>query len=404
MMKIFIRISGSPTGQTMQQFKRRTKIPIIIAAALLCVAMMWLFVAMFQLVYFSEQKDQLDKQRYAIVALGKAITNAESGQRGYLLTGHTPFLTSLEQGRSEAQSLLQALVKDSVGFPQTRNHLLRLQQLVKQKFAAMDQGIQVQLHAGAYASHLSLAKDQSREIMHVIEREITDTDRSLQQLRAEFEQAIRIRIQAAVVGGVVLTVLIIAVLLFSYRSTTRLIAQVLENQAVAKAFSHQAEHDLLTNLPNRRSIEQHLQAVYQQARHGSRPFAILFMDLDGFKQVNDRYGHEVGDALLVDVAGLFKKVIRQSDFLARQGGDEFVLVVSNYLYHLELIQLAQRLIELFEQPVQVQGLTLEIGVSIGIAEYPHHGMQVKQLLIAADQAMYAAKKNGKNRYCFAEEI
>lgn len=388
----------------MQHFQQRTKIPVLIAAAFLCIAMIWLFIAMFQLVYYSEQKDLLDKQRYAVVALGKAITNAESGQRGYLLTGHTPFLETLERGRNEAQALLHRLQQQSAPFPATHAHLRRLQQLVKQKFAVMDQGIQVQLLAGAYASHLSLSKDQSRETMHLIEAELNATDQTMQVLRSQYEHAIRARIQAAVIGGVVLTLLLILVLAYAYRSTSRLVAQVMENQAVAKAFSHQAEHDLLTNLPNRRSIEMHLQTTYQQARHDSRPFAILFMDLDGFKLVNDRYGHLVGDALLVEVASLFKKVIRQSDFLARQGGDEFVLVVSNYLYRLELIQLAQRLIQQFAQPLRIQGLTLEIGVSIGIAEYPHHGKQVKQLLIAADQAMYAAKKNGKNRYCFAEDI
>jgi diguanylate cyclase len=94
----------------------------------------------------------------------------------------------------------------------------------------------------------------------------------------------------------------------------------MENQAVAKQMSHQADHDLLTGLPNRRSVNVYLENTYEIARVGSKQFAVFFMDLDGFKRVNDVYGHDVGDALLIEVANMFKKVLRQSDFLARQGG------------------------------------------------------------------------------------
>ena len=100
----------------MFNYKRRILIPLIIAAALLCVSMMWLFVAMYQLIHYSEQKDLVDRQRYNVVALGKAITNAESGQRGYLLTGHTLFLDTLEQGRKETKIALSRLKSQSAGF------------------------------------------------------------------------------------------------------------------------------------------------------------------------------------------------------------------------------------------------------------------------------------------------
>lgn len=387
----------------MFNYKRRILIPLIIAAALLCVSMMWLFVAMYQLIHYSEQKDLVDRQRYNVVALGKAITNAESGQRGYLLTGHTLFLDTLEQGRKETKIALSRLKSQSAGFADIKPGLERINQLVHQKFDVMDQGIQVQLHAGEYASHLSLSKDKSGELMRLINGQLTEMDNKLEHLRTEFEREIRQRMLESLIGAILLGILIIGVLWFSYRSTTDLLEQVLENQAVAKQASHQADHDLLTGLPNRRSVDVHLANTYQHARHTSQQFAILFMDLDGFKLVNDKYGHDVGDALLIEVANMFKKVLRQSDFLARQGGDEFVLVVANYLYRLELTQLAHRLIQLFAQPVMVNGIPLEIGVSIGIAEYPHHGKHVKQLLHVADKAMYDSKKNGKNRYSFGSE-
>jgi diguanylate cyclase len=387
----------------MFNYKRRIIIPLIIATALLCVSMVWLFIAMYQLVYYSEQKDLVDRQRYDIVALGKSITNAESGQRGYLLTGHTLFLDTLEQGRIETRQVMAKLDKQSLDVTEIRPELERVKQLVHQKFDVMDQSIQVQLRAGEFSPHLSLSKDKGREVMKLIDDQLDAIDGKLQRLRESFEQEIRKRMFASVVGAILLGVLIIGVLLFSYRSTTDLLEQVLENQAVAKQASHQADHDLLTGLPNRRSVDVHLANTYQLARHTSKQFAVLFMDLDGFKLVNDKYGHGVGDALLIEVADMFKKVLRQSDFLARQGGDEFVLVVGSYLYRHELTQLAERLIRLFAQPVLVRGIPLEIGVSIGIAEYPHHGKHVKQLLHVADKAMYDSKKNGKNRYSFGSE-
>ncbi|MFD0928240.1 diguanylate cyclase domain-containing protein [Methylophilus glucosoxydans] len=361
-----------------------------------------LFVAMYQLVDYSEQKDLVDRQRYQVVTLGKAITNAESGQRGYLLTGHTLFLDALEQGQAEAMKAISLLEHDLDTSSAARPLLANIKQLVQQKFNAMDKSVQVQMHAGEYAPHLSLSRDRGRELMKLIDGQLAQIDEQLLIKRQWFEQAIRNRILASVTVAILLSIVIISVLVFSYRSTTLLLEQVMENQAVAKQLSHQADHDLLTSLPNRRSVNVYLESTYEMARIGSKQFAVFFMDLDGFKRVNDAYGHDVGDALLIEVANMFKRVLRQSDFLARQGGDEFVLVVSSYLHRLELTQLAQRLIHLFAQPVVVRGIPLEIGVSIGIAEYPHHGKNVKQLLHVADKAMYDSKKNGKNRFSFGE--
>ncbi len=115
----------------MFNYKRRILIPLIIASALLCVSMMGLFVAMYQLVDYSEKKDLVDRQRYQLVALSKAITNAENGQRGYLLTGHVLFLDTLERGRDEAsQAIANGWAIDSA----TRSFLTKIKHLVQQKW------------------------------------------------------------------------------------------------------------------------------------------------------------------------------------------------------------------------------------------------------------------------------
>ena len=125
----------------MFNYKQRILIPLIIAVIILCASMTWLFIAMYQLVYFSEQKDQVDRQRYDLAALGKAITNAESGQRGYLLTGHTLFLSAVEQGRKETTDVIARIDQEAAGFGEVHAELQKLKQLVRQKFDSMDQGI-----------------------------------------------------------------------------------------------------------------------------------------------------------------------------------------------------------------------------------------------------------------------
>ena len=385
----------------MFNYKQQILTPLMIATVVLCAAMVWLFIAMYQLVDYSEKKDAIDRQRYDILALGKAITDAESGQRGYLLTGHTLFLDTFEHGRRNTQLVLKRFDNTRSLTPLIVDDFQQIQQLVQSKFLTMDQTIQVQLHAGAYASHLSLSKDKGRELMAKINQLLDKADHDLDQLRLKYEAEIHQRIVQAVLGAILMSMLIVGILLFSYRSSTHLFEQLLANQAVARQLTHEAEHDLLTDLPNRRSLDVHLSNVHLLARHASRKFALFFMDLDGFKQVNDQYGHEIGDALLVEVAARFRQVLRQSDFIARFGGDEFVLVVENFQHRMELIQLAQRLIQLFSRQVQVRQYHITIGVSIGIAEYPTHAKSVARLLDTADKAMYVSKQNGKNRYSFA---
>ena len=387
----------------MFNYKRRIVFPLLFASLLLCASMAWLFHAMYQLIEFSEKKDTLDRQRYNIVALGKAITDAESGQRGYLLTGNTQFLDTFQAGKSRTLRELTQLHDQVEQFPEIHGVIEDIKSLIHEKFDVMDRNIQVQLHAGSFSSHLSLSKDKGREVMGKINADIAMADNALAKLRLDYEDEIKQRILEAILGAVVLGLLIIGILVFSYRRTTHLFEQIIENKSIAEQLSYQATHDLLTGLPNRRSFDHQLNTIHAIAQRTPKKMAVFFMDLDGFKQVNDSYGHEIGDLLLIRVADIFTRILRQYDFLARIGGDEFVLLVEYYEKEVELIQLAGRLIQSLRSPIQIEPYEVTVGVSIGIAEFPQDGTQVDQLLHAADHAMYVAKKQGKNRYCFAHK-
>jgi diguanylate cyclase (GGDEF)-like protein len=160
----------------------------------------------------------------------------------------------------------------------------------------------------------------------------------------------------------------------------------------------QAQYDPLTNLPNRIFFNKRLEQALKRAKRMNGRFAILFIDLDGFKQVNDEMGHEVGDQVLRDVAGTFVEHLRGNDTLARIGGDEFVLLVEDLQAENQVESLANKLIDavtLLDTPALNR---VKIGSSIGIALYPDHAENANELLIRADEGMYEAKRQGKNRY------
>lgn len=161
------------------------------------------------------------------------------------------------------------------------------------------------------------------------------------------------------------------------------------------ALEHQALHDALTDLPNRVLLHDRLQQAIRAARRDNASVALLIMDLDRFKEVNDTFGHHIGDLLLQQLGERLGSVLRSSDTIARLGGDEFGVLLPNADYD-EARQIAQRLLELLEQPFALGGLQLEIDASIGMALSPDHGTDADTLLRRADVAMYVAKRDGLN--------
>ena len=164
-----------------------------------------------------------------------------------------------------------------------------------------------------------------------------------------------------------------------------------------------AFHDALTGLANRSLLMERLSRLLSQTHREPRDLALMYMDLDGFKAVNDSVGHAQGDALLRQVAARMTALVRDTDTLARLGGDEFVLLLDQAAGRPELEQVAGRLIDAVNQPMVLAGQSVVVGVSVGIACFPQHGQTVDALMRAADLAMYAAKAGGRNRWQFAVE-
>jgi diguanylate cyclase (GGDEF)-like protein/PAS domain S-box-containing protein len=166
---------------------------------------------------------------------------------------------------------------------------------------------------------------------------------------------------------------------------------------------HQANHDVLTGLPNRALMRQRAEQALEDAARNGGCVALVFIDLDKFKQINDQLGHQVGDRLLVAAAQRLRRCVRSSDTVARMGGDEFVLLLPALNDQAPVHAIASKVVQSLGQPFHIDGQALEISASAGISIYPDHGAALEQLMELADAAMYRAKTGGRNNYVFHGE-
>ena len=175
---------------------------------------------------------------------------------------------------------------------------------------------------------------------------------------------------------------------------------VSDKRNLMKELAHQAHHDALTGLPNRLLFNEHLNQALAQARRKRGKLAVLFLDLDRFKLINDTMGHSLGDLLLNVVAERIRETLREGDTLARQGGDEFLILLPEIFQQQEAVTVSERILGVFSQPFILEGNEVYMSTSIGISLYPTDGSDLETLVKQADTAMYYAKEQGRNNYQF----
>ena len=177
-----------------------------------------------------------------------------------------------------------------------------------------------------------------------------------------------------------------------------MVKDVTESKRQEEQINFLAYHDTLTKLANRRAFEEQLEESIRNAKKHKRPLALMFLDLNRFKLINDTLGHKVGDLLLIAVADRLKQIATSNIKLARLAGDEFTVIVENFTDGAEVKQIARSILHTMNEPLQIEGHTLKITPSIGIAIYPEAGEDSASLLQHADMAMYDAKSKGKNNF------
>ena len=185
------------------------------------------------------------------------------------------------------------------------------------------------------------------------------------------------------------------------RSTCRIVGIFRDITARKRAelqTAYRAHHDSLTGLPNRSAYEEQLQRAHAEAELTGRPLAVMFLDLDRFKAVNDSFGHDCGDRLLIEVGRRLQDCLRKTDLVARFGGDEFAILARGYKSARDIDRLARRIIDTIARPITIDERQAEIGVSIGITSFPQDRSPTEDLITNADLALYRAKQSGRGTW------
>ncbi|MBM9513530.1 sensor domain-containing diguanylate cyclase [Desulfogranum marinum] len=198
--------------------------------------------------------------------------------------------------------------------------------------------------------------------------------------------------QFLILGAVLFILTAIGSWSMAYAVTKRKIAQ---NRLKTMAY-----FDTLTNLPNRRHFFDRLEEAVSHGNRYNNTLALMYVDLDGFKNINDSLGHDAGDTLLQHVAYCLRKTCRKSDTVSRLGGDEFAILIPEVASQEDIATIAAKIIAILSQPITINNAQAQVGASIGITLFPADGDEVSQLLSNADSAMYLAKSQGKNQYLF----
>ena len=341
--------------------------------------------------------DRLHDAQRALLALELSLSEAESGSRGYLLTGKQDYLRPYERALGEIDRQMEEARDLLAEQPEAVALYWQAEAVIRLKRADLQHSIDLRRDRGLEAALRAMSRDAGAMEMREIHLQL-DAIRKLLQVRigAELSRSIErsgnTLYWASAAGAVLAALAIAAYLVIAW--------ELRERRQLTARIEREANQDPMTQLPNRRFFEQWLAYMLAQARRDQTNLALLFLDLDGFKAVNDRFGHKAGDALLAEVARRFRRTVRESDLLARFGGDEFALIAPNASDGRELAQLAQRLIGALDDQSEAPLADPPLGASIGIAFFPEDAPDLSGLIAAADAAMYTAKRAGTNRIAF----
>ena len=344
-----------------------------------------------------EQADHLRDAERALLAVELSLHGAESGQRGYLLTGREDYLGPYERALDDIGRQMEEARTLLAEKPEALALFWNVDALVRRKLAELYHALELRREEGFDAALRVVNTDIGMVEMREIRARTQEIQKLLQaQVSAELARSAQ-RSSNTLLGALMSGIVFAGLALAAYLV---IVWDLRERRQLAARVQEQANHDPLTQLPNRRFFEQWLGYSLAQARRDGAPLALLFLDLDGFKAVNDRHGHKAGDELLVEIARRLRQTVRESDILARLGGDEFALLAPNAKDGRELAHVAQRLLQVLDDPGQPALSDQPIGASIGVALFPEDATDVQGLFAAADAAMYAAKRAGKNRIAF----
>ena len=345
-----------------------------------------------------EWVEHTHKVENAISHVLSILQDAETGQRGFLLTGDRSYLEAFRSAQRQISPNMTQLRQLTIDNPSQQKRLQQIEQLISIKLDELNETIFLKSAHNPRAA-LSLVKsnkgkktmDSIRALMRDMQQE---EDVLLQERKHSLEHQRRLAYWVQAMGMFVLSVVGLFVV-FRVRKL------LLSRMAAESELEYMANHDVLTGLESRRLGMERLSLSCAMARRARTKTGLLFVDLDGFKDVNDMFGHQTGDAVLVTIAQRLSSCLREVDTVARLGGDEFMIVLSNINSDENASQVAQKVIDAVSQPIVIDDQQMSVSASIGIALYPDHAQDGEALIKCADTAMYTAKNKGKHQFATA---
>jgi len=356
---------------------------------------------------YKEQRDtdRLVRQTQEVVShvtqVQQLALDAESTGRAFLLVGDAHLLQRYEDTLPlidrEIDTLEDLLAADATD----RAVVGHIRQSVATRFSYLSTLTQVRAARGIDAVVKLASTGTGRTEMGYVGAVLSELKNAQNaQLRAHLAQRERVMLElwlvtvAFIVAGIALAVWVY----YKTRSANA------NRESHDRQKEYMARHDALTGLANRRHLQDRLEAQIAHARRRNSVVALMYLDLDGFKEVNDTFGHDSGDELLIDVARRLRGALRDDDVVARLGGDEFVVSLPDLHAVADVDFVATKLIDVLSAPYALEAGEARISGSIGVAMFPRDGDSPKALLVAADRALYRAKTAGKNRFQWAGEV
>tara|TARA_R100001244_G_scaffold60136_3_gene50477 strand:+ start:2277 stop:3617 length:1341 start_codon:yes stop_codon:yes gene_type:complete len=338
--------------------------------------------------------ESLHRSLYRLAGTLSLLTDAETGQRGYLLTGKEAYLEPYTKASERLERQFVSL-NNTPALAAHKADLVAIERLAELKMAVVNKIIDLRRTRGFEAARELMQQDRGKVYMDELRLRIGGLEAHITEALEQQRADLLLRSRVALWGGGGIALAMLALLGLVYRDLRR---DLRERGELLKRLAFESQHDPLTQLPNRRVFNESLDQALALARRAERKVALMYLDLDGFKPVNDEYGHATGDRLLKAIAERWREAVREGEILARLGGDEFAVIAEGEAPAIE--RLAQRLMAALEQPLLADLPQVRVGVSIGMAQYPQHGEDRRRLVAAADTAMYQAKEAGKHCYAW----
>jgi diguanylate cyclase (GGDEF)-like protein len=337
----------------------------------------------------------------ALKGVQNNIVGAETGLRGYILSGEREHLVQAHAYLGRATQSIETLRAPQVAMPDRTQQVEAADTLIGEEFQRFSALIEIDRRKGMSAAIRSISATGGAARIRLVQSLVQDLlaaeDAQLAARTAQSGRSSDLSVITSAVAALFNLGLLGAVILLARR-------EIKERRQAEEVVKFAATHDPLTGLPNRVLLAERVNRAVAAAKSEGRNTAVLFIDLDRFKNINDALGHEAGDRLLQNVAGRLVRCVRRSDTVARQGGDEFVVLVEAFQTPRDLTQVADKILAEVAGPMTVYRKEFQITASIGISTFPADGEDLRALLKNADIAMYRAKQQGNAYQFYAQQM